>query len=61
MAGPGAEIAIEEDAADLQFPPEFEKGDTKTLLISEGKKLFGFHFDFSKPHVFPLTTIKIGY
>lgn len=35
MAGPGAEIAIEEDAADLQFPPEFEKGDTKTLLISE--------------------------
>ena len=57
MAGPGAEIAIEEDAADLQFPPEFEKGDTKTLLISEGKKLFSFHFDFAKPHVFPLKTI----
>ena len=48
MAGPGAEIAIEEDAADLQFPPEFEKGDTKTLLISEGKKLLGFHFEFVK-------------
>lgn len=35
MATGGTEVAIEEDAADLQFPPEFEKGDTKTLLISE--------------------------
>merc|ERR1712012_416413 len=35
MAGPGAEIAIEEDAAALQLPPVFVKGDTKTLLISE--------------------------
>ena len=37
MATTGAEVAVEEDAADLQFPPEFEKADTKTLLISEGK------------------------
>ena len=35
MAASGAENAVEEDAADLVFPPEFEKADTKTLLISE--------------------------
>merc|ERR1712102_188872 len=35
MAAAAGEVAIEEDAADLQFPPEFEKADTKTLLISE--------------------------
>ena len=27
--------AIDEDAAELQFPKEFELADTKTLLISE--------------------------
>ena len=35
MATTSSESAIEEDAADLVFPPEFEKADTKTLLISE--------------------------
>lgn len=30
-----AETPVEEDAAELQFPPEFEKPETKTLLISE--------------------------
>ena len=40
MSGPGglsaqAETAIEEDAAELQFPTEFENPETKTLLISE--------------------------
>ena len=35
-AGPSVEAAaVEEDAAELQFPKEFELGDTKTLLISE--------------------------
>ena len=35
-AGPSTEtVAVEEDAADLQFPKEFELADTKTLLISE--------------------------
>ena len=35
-AGPSVEAAaVEEDAADLQFPKEFELGDTKTLFISE--------------------------
>jgi hypothetical protein len=27
--------AVDEDAAELQFPKEFELPDTKTLLISE--------------------------
>ncbi len=27
--------AVDEDAAELQFPKEFELADTKTLLISE--------------------------
>ena len=40
MAAAGAEVAVEEDAADLQFPPEFEKADTKTLLISEGTLIY---------------------
>ena len=35
MATNSSENAVEEDAADLVFPPEFEKADTKTLLISE--------------------------
>ena len=35
MATANSENAVEEDAADLVFPPEFEKADTKTLLISE--------------------------
>ena len=35
MATMASENAVEEDAADLVFPPEFEKADTKTLLISE--------------------------
>jgi len=35
MATSSSENAVEEDAADLVFPPEFEKADTKTLLISE--------------------------
>lgn len=35
MATSSTENAVEEDAADLVFPPEFEKADTKTLLISE--------------------------
>ncbi len=35
-AGPAGEgVAVDEDAADLQFPKEFELADTKTLLISE--------------------------
>lgn len=39
MASGGADPAnattVEEDAADLVFPKEFEDNDTKTLLISE--------------------------
>ena len=35
MATAASESTVEEDAADLVFPPEFEKADTKTLLISE--------------------------
>ena len=35
MATAASENAVEEDAAELVFPPEFEKADTKTLLISE--------------------------
>jgi len=35
MATSSSENTVEEDAADLVFPPEFEKADTKTLLISE--------------------------
>ena len=35
MATGTTENAVDEDAADLVFPPEFEKVDTKTLLISE--------------------------
>ena len=31
----GETPAIDEDAAELQFPKEFELLDTKTLLISE--------------------------
>ena len=31
----GETPAIDEDAAELQFPKEFELPDTKTLLISE--------------------------
>lgn len=31
----GETPAIDEDAAELQFPKEFELADTKTLLISE--------------------------
>ena len=35
-AGPAGEgIAVDEDAAYLQNPKEFELADTKTLLISE--------------------------
>ena len=36
MAAQGCEApAADEDAAELQFPKEFENADTKTLLISE--------------------------
>ena len=35
MATSSSENAVDEDAADLVFPPEFEKADTKTLLIFE--------------------------
>jgi hypothetical protein len=35
-AGPSGEaVPVDEDAAELQFPKEFELPDTKTLLISE--------------------------
>ncbi len=34
--GPSGEaVPVDEDAAELQFPKEFELPDTKTLLISE--------------------------
>ena len=35
MGGIGGVTATEENAAELQFPKEFESQDTKTLLISE--------------------------
>lgn len=35
MAQASTEATVEEDAADLAFPKEFEDSETKTLLISE--------------------------
>ena len=35
MSDIGVMTASEENAAELQFPKEFESQDTKTLLISE--------------------------
>jgi hypothetical protein len=35
MANNAASSTVEEDAAELQFPKEFEDPETKTLFISE--------------------------